>query len=192
MEERICKACKDKFIPNSYNQIYCPDCGKNPKQAYALYVQRQKNYRDILGKTTEELLSCTCIQCGRTWRSKFHKEFCSDDCRYAYLDEHIVCEVCGRNLAELGIHFKKRLGHPVFCSNDCRKVYEWRVAREKGLVELCPQCGKEFIVKVQKTCNGYCEESRTKFCGQACYRAYRVAQAAKRQSMKSGTKVASQ
>lgn len=145
---------------------------KNPKRARALYAQRQKQYDDILGKTPDRRIPYVCIQCGHTGLSMFHREFCSDDCRHTYLDEHMVCETCGRNLAELGIHFNKRTGHPTFCSDACREKYNWKVAREKGLIDQCPSCGKDFIVKITKSHGGYCEE-RSKFCSQACSRAYR-------------------
>lgn len=171
VEERSCKACRSKFIPNAHNQIYCSECRRNPQKAHMSYVQRQQKYRDILGETADRRVAYTCIQCGHTGLSKFARDFCSDTCRHVYLDAHIVCAACGCNLAELGIHFNKRIGRPVFCSDECRKAYEWKVAREKGLVDICLHCGQEFIVKIRKTHGGYCEH-RSQFCSQGCRHSY--------------------
>lgn len=69
--------------------------------------------------------------------------FCTTECREQHTIETAKCPVCGVLLCSLGIIAKSK---PKCCSDECAEKKKWIDARNRGRIEVCKDCGKEFIL----------------------------------------------
>lgn len=160
LSEKECEICGKWFQPNRSNQKYCEDCRQYSSR------KRERMNRNIehsirmrgTGQAPNKY-ECTCRQCGKDFISwTYPRDFCTQKCASQYRIEHTKCAQCGKLMTETNDQ-RDTLGHVWFCSDICKRKHRWQVAKSKGLVKTCPQCGKEFI-------------GNNKYCSEGCYRAY--------------------
>lgn len=174
LEEKECDICSGYFLPTHPNQKHCPKCQENPRRIRTQIAYADQRLDRAFGHAKDKkFFKCCCKQCQKDFMSKsYPRDFCSPECKLAYNDSHIVYAYCGQLMSKIGKHYPKRSpGVKVFCSDDCQEHYKWQEARQNNLVDICPQCKKEFIVQIRKENGGYVTK-RQKFCSMKCARSY--------------------
>ena len=161
-----CRICGASFIPRNICQVNCLDCAENPRRA------RRKVLKSRLILGNDKTVEWECHYCGKEYKSRYPKEFCSPTCTEKYNDEHVTCATCGQLLSEIGIHFSNcQIRHSVYCSEKCKHEAALKRARERGRTDFCPHCGQEFIVDFKKDHYRQNVKKRKAYCCLDCAKA---------------------
>lgn len=150
LEERECKICGVWFQPKRKNNIYCEECSKRSG------AKKKKMKRQIM---------ISISRCGTGNKQGEHNNmprFQSENARKPSchsgkerLIEPTYCCVCGKKMPDAD---DRRIHSPKwYCSAECKEKEKWKIAREKGTVKTCPNCGKEHI-------------QRGIYCSRECYK----------------------
>lgn len=152
LEERECKICGVWFQPKRKNNIYCEECSKRSG------AKKKKMKRQIM---------ISISRCGTGNKQGEHNNmprFQSENARKPSchsgkerLIEPTYCCVCGKKMPDAD---DRRIHSPKwYCSAECKEKEKWKIAREKGTVKTCPNCGKEHI-------------QRGIYCSRECYNSF--------------------
>ncbi len=151
--EKECAICGQIFQTETKIRKYCDDCLKHKKLNLRIVLEakeRLNTYREA-----PEVYSYICKRCGKefknTWSNllewegyKFCTWTCMKDFKKNYNKESSSCMWCGRSLADSDT-YNGTLPSTWYCSKECREEYRKSVAREQGRLQVCKQCGKEFV-----------------------------------------------
>ena len=140
----------------------CPECGtefktKLPFQKFCSKVCKNRN-----NSKNEPIV---CIECGRKFRGKKGRKYCSDECSTKYWKKQNqklktlkqkenpkICQHCGKEYTGRGNKY---------CSTECRIRYKLEHSSiPKEIKIICKECGKEFIGNTYRTLCHDCWQKR--------------------------------
>ena len=160
--QKECVICGSSFEAKHSTRQYCDKCQKNSGKARQ-YMERAVNIsKRNAGEFEPKIAKKVCNQCGKEFHTYSGRNSCSDECALRYRIENAQCKVCGVKLYPLGIECRSGSG---FCSDVCKEKNRWEVARYKGNIYPCENCGKEFIHK----------HNGSWYCSKECSEAHRTA-----------------
>ena len=144
MMTKECEICGTIFETTNSLRKYCDECGANPERA-----RKRLDRAVMINKHNAgdwyKVYNCTCVQCGKTFRSTYaNQKFCSEQCKKQHNVETAKCSYCGKLMLNVGIRIEYQGGWH-YCSAECKEKARWKAARERGHVQTCAYCGKEFI-----------------------------------------------
>lgn len=160
--EKECAACGAFFQPNTANQIYCPDCGRQGARI-ARRINHQIEHSKYLDRLYNPVIyDHICEQCGQPFKSTSENiKYCSSKCRIQARKDALTCDYCGKRLYDVlpSIPDAELNKRHHYCSNACQTKHQKQLDIQKYGIRTCLQCGKTYSSSNEKFCCRNCMQT---------------------------------